>query len=185
MAQAFPDVPKIEYGGPKSKNPLEFKHYNPDEIVDGKSLKDHLRFSVVYWHTFCHFLSDPFGVGTAIRPWDDGVSGMDRAKARVKVAFEFFEKLGVPFYAFHDRDVAPHQLGDFPGDGQPEPRARDQGPVPGILQRQVLDCWRGRARIWRRDQSILGAGRYDTGDRGGAGHAQDEAKRSRHEPSSS
>ena len=107
MAQAFPDVPKIQYGGPKSKNPLEFKYYNPDEVIDGKSLKDHLRFSVVYWHTFCNVLSDPFGVGTALRPWDDGTSTVANAQRRAKAAFEFFEKLGVPFYAFHDRDIAP------------------------------------------------------------------------------
>ena len=72
MAEFFPGVPKIQYGGPKSRNPLEFKHYNPDEVVGGKTMKDHLRFSVVYWHTFANPLSDPFGAGTAIRPWDDG-----------------------------------------------------------------------------------------------------------------
>src|SRR6201987_5032989 len=107
MPEFFPEIPKIAYGGPTSRNPLEFKHYNADEVVGGKTLREHLRFSVVYWHTFANPLSDPFGVGTAIRPWDDGVSGMERAKVRVKVAFEFFEKLGVPFFAFHDRDVAP------------------------------------------------------------------------------
>src|ERR1700722_12525584 len=107
MAHAFPDVPKIQFGGIKSKNPLEFKYYNPDEQIDGKSLKDHLRFSVVYWHTFCNVLSDPFGVGTAMRPWDDGSSTVANAQRRAKAAFELFEKLGVPFYAFHDRDVAP------------------------------------------------------------------------------
>ena len=80
MAHAFPDVPKIQYGGPKSKNPLEFKYYNPDEVIDGKSLKDHMRFSVVYWHTFCNTLSDPFGVGTALRPWDDGTGTVANAQ---------------------------------------------------------------------------------------------------------
>src|SRR3954471_12944429 len=107
MAEFFPDVPKIEYGGPKSRNPLEFKHYNPDEVVGGKTLRDHLRFSVVYWHTFSNPLSDPFGMGTALRPWDDGSGSVANAQKKVKVAFEFFEKLGAPFYAFHDRDVAP------------------------------------------------------------------------------
>src|SRR3984893_5505589 len=107
MSESFPEVPKIQYGGPKSKNPLEFKHYNPDELVDGKSMKEHLRFSVVYWHTFCNVLSDPFGTGTALRPWDDGTSSVANAQTKAKVAFELFEKLGVPFYAFHDRDVAP------------------------------------------------------------------------------
>ena len=107
MPEFFQGVPKIQFGGPKSRNPLEFKHYNPDEMVGDKTMKEHLRFSVVYWHTFANPLSDPFGNGTAIRPWDDGHDGMARARTRVKVAFEFFEKLGVPYFAFHDRDVAP------------------------------------------------------------------------------
>ncbi len=107
MSEFFPDVPKIVYGGPKSRNPLEFKHYNPDEVIDGKTMKEHLRFSVVYWHTFCNTLSDPFGAGTAIRPWDDGSSTVANAQRRAKAAFEFIEKLGAPYYAFHDRDVAP------------------------------------------------------------------------------
>lgn len=107
MTAYFPDVPKIQYGGPKSRNPLEFKHYNADEVVGDKTMKEHLRFSVVYWHTFRNQLADPFGVGTAQRPWDDGGDSLENARKRVKVAFEFFEKLGAPFYAFHDRDVAP------------------------------------------------------------------------------
>jgi xylose isomerase len=107
MSEFFPDIPKISYGGPKSRNPLEFKHYNPDEIIDGKTMKDHLRFSVVYWHTFCNMLSDPFGAGTAQRPWDDGSGSVANAERKARVAFEFMEKLGAPFYAFHDRDVAP------------------------------------------------------------------------------
>jgi xylose isomerase len=107
MAEFFPDIPRISFGGPKSRNPLEFKHYNPDEVVGGKTLRDHLRFSVVYWHTFSNPLSDPFGMGTALRPWDDGSGSVANAQKKVKVAFEFFEKLGAPFYAFHDRDVAP------------------------------------------------------------------------------
>ena len=107
MAEAFPDVKKIVYGGPKSRNPLEFKHYNADEVVAGKTMKEHLRFSVVYWHTFSNPLGDPFGSGTAFRPWDDGSGSLQNAVSKVKVAFEFIEKLGAPYYAFHDRDVAP------------------------------------------------------------------------------
>src|SRR2546421_4037966 len=106
-ASAFAGIQKIQFEGPKSKNPLAFKHYNPDEMVDGKAMREHLRFSVVYWHTFRNRLSDPFGVGTAIRPWDDGSESVENAQKRVRVAFEFIEKLGAPFYAFHDRDVAP------------------------------------------------------------------------------
>src|SRR2546426_8699778 len=107
MPTAFPSIAKIGFEGPRSKNPLAFKHYNAEELVEGKTMREHLRFSVVYWHTFRNRLSDPFGVGTAIRPWDDGSDSVDNARKRVRVAFEFIEKLGAPFYAFHDRDVAP------------------------------------------------------------------------------
>ena len=103
----FPKIKKIKYEGPDSKNPLAFKWYDENEIVAGKTMRDHLRFSVVYWHTFRNPLSDPFGVGTAFRPWDDGSESVKNAQKRVKVAFEFMEKLGAPYYAFHDRDVAP------------------------------------------------------------------------------
>jgi xylose isomerase len=107
MTAAFKKIPKIEFEGPKSKNPLAFKHYNPEEMVEGKAMTDHLRFSVTYWHTFRGQLGDMFGTGTAIRPWDDGTPSLSNAKNRARAAFEFMEKLGVPFYAFHDRDVAP------------------------------------------------------------------------------
>ena len=104
---AFPDVPVIQYEGPQSDNPLAFRWYNPDEIVEGKTMKDHLRFSIVYWHTFRGTGADPFGPGTADRPWDDGSESVENAQNRARVAFELFEKLQAPYYAFHDRDVAP------------------------------------------------------------------------------
>ena len=107
MPSAFANISKIPYEGPKSRNPLAFKHYQADEVVEGKSMRDHLRFSVVYWHTFRNRLTDPFGAGTAIRPWDDGTESVENAQNRARAAFEFIEKLGAPFYAFHDRDVAP------------------------------------------------------------------------------
>ncbi len=107
MAAAFPKISKIAYEGPDSKNPLSFRHYNSEELVEGKSMKDHLRFAVTYWHTFRGQGADMFGVGTAIRPWEDGTNSLKMAQKRARVAFEFMEKLGVPFYAFHDRDVAP------------------------------------------------------------------------------
>ena len=105
---AFPDVPsRIVYEGPQSKNDLAFRWYDENEVVEGKTMKEHLRFSVVYWHTFRGTGSDPFGAPTMRRPWDDGSPSLDNAIRRVRVAFEFMEKLGVPYYAFHDRDVAP------------------------------------------------------------------------------
>lgn len=102
----FGSINKVVFEGKDSKNPLAFKYYNPEEIIGGKSMKDHLRFSVAYWHTFTADGTDPFGVGTMLRPWSQ-FTGMDLAKARVEAAFELFEKLGVPFFAFHDRDIAP------------------------------------------------------------------------------
>jgi len=103
----FPEVPKIAYEGPKSKNRLAFRHYNPDEQIEGQSMRDLFRFAVAYWHTFRGTGSDPFGPGTMLRPWDDGSNSIENARKRVEVAFEFMDKLGAPFYCFHDRDVAP------------------------------------------------------------------------------
>ena len=107
MPAAFPQISHIPYEGPHSKNPLAFKHYDASAIIEGKSMREWLRFSVVYWHTFRNRLADQFGAGTAVRPWDDGTESVANAQKRVRVAFEFIEKLGAPFYAFHDRDVAP------------------------------------------------------------------------------
>lgn len=107
MPAAFPKIPKIKYEGPKSKNPLAFKHYNANAVVAGKTMREHLRFAVAYWHTFRGTGSDPFGAGTMQRPWDDGSNSVANAENRARVAFEFFEKLGAPFYCFHDRDLAP------------------------------------------------------------------------------
>jgi len=102
----FEEINKIQYEGSSSKNPFAFKYYNPEEMVNGKTMEEILRFSVAYWHTFTADGTDPFGVGTAIRPWDH-LKGLDLAKARVEAAFELFEKLNVPFFCFHDSDIAP------------------------------------------------------------------------------
>jgi len=101
----FGDIAKIKYEGPESTNPLAFRHYNPDEIVAGKRMEEHLRFAVAYWHTFVWPGGDPFGGQTFERPWfDDSIKA---AKLKADVAFEFFQLLGVPFYCFHDADVRP------------------------------------------------------------------------------
>lgn len=102
----FESVNKVSYEGKDSKNPLAFKYYNPEEVVGGKTMKEQLRFSVAYWHTFTADGTDPFGAATMQRSWNK-YDGMDLAKARVEAAFQLFEILGVPFFAFHDRDIAP------------------------------------------------------------------------------
>ena len=101
----FGDIARIKYEGPDSTNPLAFRHYNPDEIVLGKRMEDHLRFAVAYWHTFVWPGGDPFGGQTFERPWFE--DSMQAAKLKADVAFEFFQLLGVPFYCFHDADVRP------------------------------------------------------------------------------
>ncbi len=102
----FENINRITYEGHTSTNPLAFKYYNPEEKVAGKTMEEILRFGVAYWHTFTMDGSDPFGSGNMIRSWDK-FKGMDLAKARVEAGFEFFEKLNVPFFCFHDVDVAP------------------------------------------------------------------------------
>ncbi|WP_174612966.1 xylose isomerase [Virgibacillus ihumii] len=102
----FKDIGQIKYKGAQSTNPFAFKFYNPEEKIGNKTAAEHLRFAVAYWHTFTMDGSDPFGAGTMARPWDK-FTGMDLAKARLEAAFEFFEKLNVPYFCFHDVDIAP------------------------------------------------------------------------------
>ncbi len=106
-SEAFPEISRIKYEGPSTKSMLAFRHYDADALVEGRPMRDHLRFAVSYWHTFRGTGADPFGPGTMVRPWETGGDSLDVALRRVDVAFEFLEKLGVEFYCFHDRDVAP------------------------------------------------------------------------------
>lgn len=104
----FPEVAdRIQYEGPKSKNPLAFRHYDPTKMVGDKTMRDHLRFAVCYWHTLKGTGLDPFGVGTADRAWEKAEDPIQRAKDTMDAAFEFFTKLGVDYWCFHDRDIAP------------------------------------------------------------------------------
>jgi xylose isomerase len=103
----FPEVERIAYEGPESENDLAFRHYDKDRVLLGKRMEDHLRPAVCYWHSFCWPGADVFGDGTFRRPWMAGGDPMALAQQKLEVAFEFFEKLGIPFFCFHDRDVAP------------------------------------------------------------------------------
>ena len=105
MTDFFKDCSKISYEGPESRNEFAFRHYNPEEMVAGKALKDHLRFAVAYWHSFAWPGDDPFGGQTFERPWFTG--DMDGARLKADVAFEMFDILGAPYFCFHDADVRP------------------------------------------------------------------------------
>lgn len=107
MSHYFESIDTIKYEGPASQNPLAFRHYKEDEVILGKTMKEHLRFAACYWHNFCWDGADVFGAGTFQRPWLRPGDAMERAKQKADVAFEFFSKLGIPYYCFHDVDVSP------------------------------------------------------------------------------
>jgi xylose isomerase len=103
----FPGIGKIKFEGKDSKNPLSFKYYDENKVIGGKTLKEHMRFAVAYWHTFCGDGQDPFAIGnpTQKHGWDIGADAIEKAKNKMDAAFEFITKLGVPYYCFHDTDV--------------------------------------------------------------------------------
>ncbi len=105
MSDFFRNIEPVGYEGPDSTNPLAFRYYDPDRTVLGKRMEDHLRMAVCYWHSFCWPGGDPFGGQTFERPWFGDT--MDDARLKADVAFELYELLGVPFFTFHDRDIAP------------------------------------------------------------------------------
>ena len=105
MTDFFKDIPAIVYEGPASTNEFAFRHYNPEEVIMGKRMEDHMRFAVAYWHSFAWPGGDPFGGQTFDRPWFGDT--MDLAKTKADVAFEMFDILGAPFYCFHDADARP------------------------------------------------------------------------------
>ncbi|GAL04507.1 xylose isomerase [Photobacterium aphoticum] len=107
MTDYFKHINNIQFEGKDTTNPLAFRHYDADRMILGKSMKDHLRFAACYWHNFCWPGSDVFGAGTFERPWHHSGDAMEMARMKADAAFDFFTKLGVPYYCFHDVDVAP------------------------------------------------------------------------------
>ncbi|MBD3629431.1 xylose isomerase [Cyclobacterium sp.] len=101
----FPNIDKIKFEGRDSKNPLAFRFYDENRMIGGKSMKDHFRFAIAYWHSFCGTGNDPFGPGTLVREWDKNPDPIQRAKDKMDAAFEFIGKIGAPFYCFHDVDL--------------------------------------------------------------------------------
>ncbi len=101
----FKGIDKIKYEGPESSNPLAFKYYDEHKIIAGKTMKDHFRFAVAYWHSFCNTGNDPFGPGTKIYPWDQKSDPVEKAMDKMDAAFEFMSKIGVPYFCFHDFDL--------------------------------------------------------------------------------
>lgn len=101
----FPQIGKIQFEGKESDNPLAFRYYDPNRIIAGKTMKEHFKFAIAYWHSFCGTGGDPFGPGTIVHPWDASPDPVQRAKDKMDAAFEFFNKIGVDYYCFHDVDL--------------------------------------------------------------------------------
>ena len=150
----FPGIDKITYEGPDSDNPLAFKHYDADRVVAGKTLKDHLRFAVAYWHAFNQTGADPFGPGTISFPWETADTAEQRARDKMDAAFEFITKLGVPYYCFHDVDLVDE------GGSRAETRKRLQGVVEYAKEKQeasgVKLLW-GTANLFSHPRYMNGA----------------------------
>jgi xylose isomerase len=107
MTRAFPFVERVQYEGPGTRNPFAFRHYDPAALVEGRPMRDHLRFAACFWHAMRNGLADPFGAPTALMPWDDGTDALTNCLRRVDVFFEFLEACQIEWFTFHDRDVAP------------------------------------------------------------------------------
>ncbi|MBP7402920.1 MAG: xylose isomerase, partial [Clostridia bacterium] len=106
MTEFYPGIAKIPYEGSKSKNPLAYKYYNANEIIAGKKMSEHLKFAMSYWHTMVAEGSDMFGVGTLKKDYGSS-DPMESARNKAYAAFELMDKLGIEYYCFHDRDIAP------------------------------------------------------------------------------
>ena len=149
----YKGIDKIKFEGHESKNPLALRWYDENKVVGGKTMKDHLRFAVAYWHSFCGDGSDPFGNATRVFPWDNVSDEIDKAKMKLDYAFEFITKIGVPFYCFHDTDLV--------GDGtvmEIEKRLEKIVPMAAELQKQsgVKLLW-GTANLFSNPRYMNGA----------------------------
>ncbi|MGY5354338.1 xylose isomerase [Wenyingzhuangia sp. IMCC45467] len=126
----FPGIGEIKFEGKESKNPLAYKYYNPDQVVAGKTMREHFKFSIAYWHTFCGQGSDPFGPGTQNFEWDQNPDPIQAAKDKADAAFEFITKMGFDYYCFHDIDLIQE------GDSFEELEARLKVIVPYLKKKQ-------------------------------------------------
>lgn len=150
----FPEVEKITYEGRESDNPLAFKWYNPSQKVGDKTMEEHMRFAVAYWHSFCGTGGDPFGPGPRPLPWAVEGDAITQAKAKMDAAFEFITKLGVPYYCFHDVDVVDE------GDSIAETARRMQAMVEYAKEKQAASgvklLW-GTANLFSNPRYMNGA----------------------------
>jgi len=149
----FADIAPIRYEGPDTDNELAYRFYDKDRVVLGKRMEDHLRFAVCFWHTFCWPGSDVFGAGTFNRPWHAGANDSAAAAAKREAAFDFFTRLDVPFYCFHDVDVMTQ------AEGVADHRAKLAEAVDDLERLQAAT---GRKLLWG-TANLFGHPRYAAG----------------------
>ncbi|HHT65592.1 MAG: xylose isomerase [Caldicoprobacterales bacterium] len=155
MKEMFRHIPKIKYEGSSSKNPLAFKYYDPDRIIMGKTMKEHLPFAMAWWHNLSATGSDMFGVGTADKSFGAGIGTMEHAKAKVDAGFEFMDKLGIEYFCFHDVDLIPE------GETLAETNARlDE--ITDYIKEKMVDTGKkllwGTANLFSNPRYMNGAG---------------------------
>lgn len=149
----FKNIGKIKFEGESSNNPLAFKYYDPERVVSGKPMKEHLRFAMSYWHTLTGEGSDPFGTGTMERPWNE-LSGLEKSKLRADIGFELMEKLGVEYFCFHDLDIAPE------GDSLKEKNENlDEmvSYIEGLMDKTGIRCLWGTTNAFTHKRFVHGA----------------------------
>ena len=146
---------KVNYEGPKSKNPLSFKYYNPEEVINGKTMEEHLRFAMSYWHTLTYMGTDQFGGDTMNRDWDDTDDAMKQAKERVYAGFELMEKLQIPFFCFHDVDIAPRGKTLAESNNNLDEIVEV---IKGEMERTGIKCLWGTTNAFSDDKFVHGAG---------------------------
>ncbi len=160
MKEYFNRIPRICYEGRQSKNPLAFKYYDRDKIVGGKTMKEQLRFAMCWWHTLCSEGADMFGVGTSDKRFGTA-GGMELAKAKVYAGFELMDKLGIEYFCFHDRDIAPE------GDTIAESN-RNLDEIAGLISEQMkkykIKCLWGTANLFGNPRYMHGAGTAPNAD---------------------
>jgi xylose isomerase len=149
----FPEIDAVLHEGPDSENPLAYRFYDAERPVLGKSMRDQLRFSVCYWHSFCWPGDDLFGAGSFARPWFEGGTPLQLAEHKLSVAFELFEKLGAPFFTFHDRDIAPEGAS----------QAETQSNLEHMIERAQAEMTRTGVKLLWGTANLFGHPRYAAG----------------------
>ena len=159
--EIFKNIPKIKYEGKESKNPLAFKVYNPDQVVMGKTMKEHLPFAMAWWHNLCAGGTDMFGRDTADKSFGTEKATMEHAKAKVDAGFEFMEKLGVEYFCFHDVDLVPE------ADSLSETNRRLDEITDYMLEKMKktgIKCLWGTANMFSNPRFMNGAGSTNSAD---------------------